>query len=106
MFYNLFVYGQCAIKIHFELKRILTRHINYILCCKSFKIMTEQEIKEELCYYDLRNPDVVGTYGMTKEELKEDGYGNHAKKDCSCDNCFYGITKMAEELLKYVSNGA
>ena len=66
--------------------------------------MTEQEIKEELCYYDLRNPDVVGIYGMTKEELKEDGYGNHAKKDCSCDNCFYGRTKMAEELLKYVSN--
>jgi hypothetical protein len=70
------------------------------------EIMTEQEIKEELCYYDLRNPDVVGIYGMTDEELKEDGYGNHAKKDCPCDNCFYGRTKMAEELLKYVSNGA
>jgi hypothetical protein len=64
-------------------------------------MLTLDEIKEELCYYDLRNPDVVGTYGMTKEELKEDGYGNHAKKDCSCDNCFYGRTKMAEELLRY-----
>ena len=71
----------------------------------NLEIMTEQEIKEELCYYDSRNPDVVGIYGMTDEELKEDGYGNHAKKDCSCDNCFYGRTKMAEELLKYVSNG-
>ena len=68
--------------------------------------MTEQEIKENLCYYDLRNPDNTAIYGMTKEEIKEEGYGNHAKKDCSCDNCFYGRTKMAEELLKYVSNGA
>jgi Leucine-rich repeat (LRR) protein len=24
--------------------------------------MTRQEIKEELCYYDLRNPDAVGIY--------------------------------------------
>ena len=39
MFANVFVYGQCAIELHFELKRILTRHINYILCCKSVKIM-------------------------------------------------------------------
>jgi len=22
--------------------------------------------------------------------------------DCSCDNCFYGRTKLANELLKYV----
>lgn len=64
--------------------------------------MTEQEIKENLCCYDLRNPDNTVVYGMTKEEIKEDGYGNHAKKDCSCDNCFYGIRTLAEELLKYV----
>jgi len=68
--------------------------------------MTEQEIKEELCYYDLRNPDGVNFYGLLDaEEIKEEGYGNHKKEDCSCDNCFYGRTKMAEELLKYVSNG-
>jgi len=69
--------------------------------------MTEQEIKEELCYYDLRNPDGVNSYDLLDaEEIKEEGYGNHKKEDCSCDNCFYGRTKMAEELLKYVSNGA
>ena len=62
--------------------------------------MTRQEIKEELCYYDLRNPDAVGIYGKTEEKLKENGYGNHAKEDCYCDNCFYGRTKLAEELLK------
>ena len=68
--------------------------------------MTEQEIKEELCYYDTRNPDNVAIYGMTEEEIKEEGYGEHKKENCSCDNCFYGRTKLAEELLKYVSNGA
>lgn len=64
--------------------------------------MTEQEIKEELCYYDTRNPDNVAT----EEEIKEEGYGEHKKKNCYCDNCFYGRTKLAEELLKHVSNGA
>ena len=69
--------------------------------------MTEQEIKEELCYYDLRNPDGINSYGLLDvEEIKEKGYGNYKKEGCSCDNCFYGRTKMAEELLKYVSNGA
>lgn len=66
--------------------------------------MTIQEIKERLCYHDLRHPDVEYTSGMTIQELKEDGCGQHARKDCSCDNCFYGRTEMAEELLKYVSN--
>lgn len=64
--------------------------------------MTKQTVKENLCYEDLRNPEIVGTYGMTKEEIKEAGYGNHARKDCSCDNCFYGRTVLAEELLKYI----
>ena len=67
--------------------------------------MTEKEIKEELCYYDLRNPENMVSYGLTKDEIKEEGYGNHSKKDCYCDNCFYGRTRMAEELLKYVPNG-
>ena len=68
--------------------------------------MTKEEIKEELCYYDTRNPDNVAIYGMTEQEIKENGYGEHKKEDCFCDNCYYGRTKLAEELLKYVSNGA
>lgn len=66
------------------------------------EIMTEQEIKEELCYYDTRNPDNVAIHGMTEDEIKEEGYGEHKKENCFCDNCFYGRTKLAEELLKFV----
>ena len=83
--------------------------MNFIWCYAPLilETMTEQEIKEKLCYYDLRNPDNVNSYGLLDaEEIKEEGYGNHKKEDCSCDNCFYGRTKMAEELLKYVSNDA
>ena len=67
--------------------------------------MTEQEIKEKLCNYDLRNPDGVVSY-LDADEIKEEGYGNYKKENCSCDNCYYGRTKLAEELLKYVLNGA
>jgi len=67
--------------------------------------MTEQEIKENLCNYDLRNPDGVISY-LGSDEIKEENYGNYKKENCSCDNCYYGRTKLAEELLKYVSNGA
>ena len=79
--------------------------MNFIWCYAPLilEIMTEQEIKGELCYYDLRNPDGVNAYGLLDaEEIKEEGYGNHKKDDCSCDNCFYGRTKMAEELLKVI----
>jgi len=66
--------------------------------------MTKQEIKEKLCYYDLRNPDGVNetrrSYGLDAGEIKKEVYGNHKKEDCYCDNCFNGRTKMAEELLK------
>ena len=53
-----------------------------------------------LCHYDLRNPNGVITYSDS-EELKE--YCNHAKEDCSCDNCFYGRTKLTEQLLKLIN---
>jgi hypothetical protein len=61
--------------------------------------MTTKDVKERLCYYDLRNPDgFIDLYDP--EEDKE--IGNYSKKDCSCDNCFYGRTTMAEKLLKYM----
>ena len=59
----------------------------------------KNNIKESLCYYDLRNPDNTAIYGLTEEEIKEEGYKNQAKKDCSCDNCFYGRTRLAEEII-------
>ncbi len=53
--------------------------------------MDIKEIKENLCYYDKRNP---------MSDINE-GYGK--KKVCCCDNCFYGRDKLAKELLNYLS---
>ncbi len=49
--------------------------------------MTIEEIKENLCYYDKRNPLYLS------EEKKE---------NCYCDNCFYRRDILANELLKYL----
>lgn len=65
--------------------------------------MTEREIKSNLCYYDLRNPDCL----YSEQELKEykEIWQREAKKRglqhyCSCENCFYGLTELAEEIIK------
>lgn len=68
--------------------------------------MTLEEIKSNFCYYDLRNPDGIKDnlseeFGYDEEEIKS--YGEFSMKDCACDNCFYGRTKLAEELLLYIS---
>jgi hypothetical protein len=56
--------------------------------------MTEQEIRGYLCIYDPQNPDYF--YDPENEiGLKE------RPDNCTCDNCFYGRHKLAEELLKY-----
>ena len=52
--------------------------------------MTREEIKQNLCWYDERNPDYSGN-----REYK--------KKECSCDNCFYGRDELANELLKVLN---
>ena len=56
--------------------------------------MKLEEIKENLCYNDLRNPDTT----VDKETAKEIAENN---SDCYCDNCFRGKTVLAEELLRY-----
>jgi hypothetical protein len=67
---------------------------------KKNKKMTEQEIKESLCYYDKRNPYCTAD----EEEIKErEHFLESGNFTCNCDNCFYGRTKLAEELLKYFS---
>lgn len=53
--------------------------------------MSLQEIKENLCYYDPRNPDNVLDSNMV------------INNECYCDNCFRGCTKLAEELLKLIN---
>lgn len=57
-------------------------------------MLTLEEIKENLCYNDLRNPNVT----IDEETAKEVAENN---TDCYCDNCFRGKTELAEELLKY-----
>jgi hypothetical protein len=66
--------------------------------------MVEQETLKEaaeidltnLCHYDKRNPDC-----SVDDEDIEDHKNNLFKKNktCSCDNCFYGRTKLTEQLI-------
>lgn len=60
--------------------------------------MTVEEIKYSLCYYDTRNPFGIADY-ISDETIKEKGYKEGAKPDCFCDNCRYGKSELAEELL-------
>ena len=46
-------------------------------------------ILERLCYYDIRHPD----YEMDDDAPKP-------MENCYCDNCFYGRSKLAEEIVK------
>jgi hypothetical protein len=50
-----------------------------------------------LCYYDKRNPDC-----SVDDEDIEDHKKSLLKKDktCSCDNCFYGRTKLTKQLIR------
>ena len=67
--------------------------------------MTTEEIKSNLCYYDLRNPDGVVDVIKFAPDIYEDeieDFGNHSKSDCGCDNCFYRRTELAEELIKLI----
>ncbi len=60
-------------------------------------------ILEKLCYYDSRNPNtIVNLENLSQEELSYNQVEGEdfANKDCSCDNCFYGKTKLANELVK------
>jgi len=60
--------------------------------------MTSNDILEALCSWDIRNPYFVVT-DYSNEEIKE-----HEKRiksnGCSCHNCFYGRSELANELLK------
>jgi len=57
--------------------------------------MTKAQILENLCYYDERNPNnVIDEWEDEDERQQPMGNG------CACDNCFYGRSVMAKELLK------
>jgi hypothetical protein len=55
---------------------------------------------DKLCYYDTRNSDfqIKEEYGYDKEEV--DATGEFPKKDCACDNCFYGRAELADRIIK------
>ena len=66
------------------------------------KELTQIEILESLCYYDKRNPmcsvndeDIEEHNQQLDRESKKRGYW----VGCSCDNCFYGRTTLAEHIL-------
>jgi hypothetical protein len=65
--------------------------------------MEISEIYSNLCHYDIRNPDGVKSY-MTDEEIKEAGHTAASYHDCSCDNCYYGRTKLALYILMIREN--
>lgn len=54
--------------------------------------MKEPEILSNLCHYDPRNPN------GTKDEEEIEDHKNRAE-ECYCDNCFYGRTILAQEIL-------
>jgi hypothetical protein len=56
--------------------------------------MELEEVYIYLCSYDPRNPDGILDILL---ELDEDFV---APEDCSCDNCFYGRTDLAKEIIR------
>lgn len=61
--------------------------------------MNIKVVSTKLCYYDLRNPNGAKE-DMSEEEIKELELTTKARKNCGCDNCFYGRTELAEEIIK------
>ena len=55
--------------------------------------MEKNKVLENLCYYDIRNPnnilEISDELGHVKSQL-----------DCYCGNCFHGKTKLAEYILE------
>ena len=55
--------------------------------------MIEDEILYKLCYYDERHPDYNSAVSR-----------GSSKETCACDNCFYGRTELALEILRLREN--
>lgn len=54
--------------------------------------MELSEVYNYLCYYDERNPSYF------KEDWDDEVTPPRTK--CSCDNCFYGMDRLAMEILR------
>jgi hypothetical protein len=55
-------------------------------------IKKTEQLKTNLCVYDLRNPD-----NLLEDSDATRPYGT----PCYCDNCFYGRTELADELIHH-----
>ena len=60
--------------------------------------MDYKEVLNNLCYYDIRNPEGFISNMYEGEEIPKPG------KICYCDNCFYGRTKLAEYIVDLKNN--
>lgn len=64
--------------------------------------MTNEEIHTKLCFHDPRNPNYNELDSIrVKETWKSRKY---VPEQCYCDNCFYGRTELAEQLLLLKNN--
>lgn len=73
--------------------------------CTYIELPSDEDFSTSLCYYDLRNREGILQFKEDKENycLDDDDFkdlGNFAKKDCACDNCFYGRHKLSNYILK------
>lgn len=59
---------------------------------------------ENLCYYDTRNPN--GALDVDVIAAHQNSLRSGRILKCHCDNCFYGRTELAEELLRLSIKGA
>jgi hypothetical protein len=63
--------------------------------------MDKNLILQNLCCYDLRNPDNVNDEDEINDHNKLVD-NNFISIQCYCDNCFYGKTDLANELLRLI----
>lgn len=49
-------------------------------------------VYENLCWYDSRNQNYI--------QDSEFGYIEPRRPECSCDNCFYGMDRLAREIIR------
>lgn len=71
------------------------------------EIIVEDDVEklpyDKLCYYDARNPDNVLSplrEGESEESSYQEEGIDFAAKGCMCDNCFYGRTDLATQIIK------
>ena len=68
--------------------------------------MGNEEILSKLCSYDKRNPNCTADDEEIEDhkiQLLKDSKKLGYDKTCSCDNCFYGRTRLAEHILYLIS---